>query len=302
MLAATYALTGDMKAFSSLLPNGFSGERATRSMDGSFYSYIRDESISLATLLQAQPDNPQIPVLARHISEELKAEPWLSTQENSWALIALGKYSENAMKSTATATLTIDGVKAAELQAGDVTTVLHRDISNKKVEVTTSGSGIVYYYYETQGIPSDQNFKEEDSYLKVRKTFYDNSGMVISDLSSIKQDQLLVVDISLTSLDNRYVSNVAVTDMLPACFEIENPRINPEREMQWIKNKAEPDYMDIRDDRITLFVNVTPTTQDFYYMVRAVAKGKYVMGPVGADAMYDDTYHSYNGSGTVSVK
>ncbi len=62
MLAATYALTGDMKAFSSLLPNGFNGERATRAFDGSFYSYIRDESISLATLLQAQPDNAQIPV------------------------------------------------------------------------------------------------------------------------------------------------------------------------------------------------------------------------------------------------
>ncbi len=104
------------------------------------------------------------------------------------------------------------------------------------------------------------------------------------------------------SLDNNYVNNVAVTDILPACFEIENPRINPEREMTWITNKSEPDYMDIRDDRITLFTNVAPSEQHFYYMVRAVAKGKYVMGPVGADAMYDDTYHSYNGAGFVTVK
>ena len=63
MLAASYALAGDKKAFSSLLPSGFSGERATRSLSGNFGSYIRDESISLATLLQAQPDNPQIPIL-----------------------------------------------------------------------------------------------------------------------------------------------------------------------------------------------------------------------------------------------
>lgn len=302
MLAATYALIGDMRAFSSILPNGFAGERAARCTEGSFYSYIRDESLSLAALLQAQPDNPQIPILAQHISEDLKSEPWLSTQENAWALIALGKYSENALKSTATATLTVNGIKSAELKATDITTVLHQDLSNKKVQISSAGSGILYYYYETQGIPSGNQFKEDDSYLKVRKSFYDESGMRISDLNSIKQDQLLVVDISISSLDNRFVSNVAVTDMLPACFEIENPRINPDREMQWIKNKSEPDFMDIRDDRITLFVNVNPTDQHFYYLVRAVAKGKYVMGPVGADAMYDDTYHSYNGAGVVTVK
>jgi uncharacterized protein YfaS (alpha-2-macroglobulin family) len=302
MLAASYALTGDMRAFSALLPNGFAGERAARSMDGSFYSYIRDESISLATLVEAQPDNAQIPVLARHLSEELKTYPWLSTQENAWALIALGKYSQNANNSTADVTLTIDGAKAAELPSGQVTVVLHKDISNHKVQVSSSGQGIVYYYYETQGIPTGQSFKEEDSYLKVRKTFYTNSGSVINDLNSVQQDQLLVVELTLSSTDNSYVNNIAVTDILPACFEIENPRINPEREMDWIKNKAEPDYMDIRDDRITLFVNATPSDQHYYYMVRAVAKGKYVMGPVGADAMYDDTYHSYNGAGFVTVK
>jgi len=302
MLAATYALTGDMGAFKSLLPNGFSGERATRSLDGSFYSYIRDESLSLATLLQAQPDNAQIPVLARHLSEELKTYPWLSTQENAWALIALGKYSQNALKSTAAATIMIDGAKAGELQPGDVTAVVHRDISNKKVQVSTSGSGILYYYYETQGIPSGSDFKEEDSYMKVRKSFFNNKGMPINDLSNVRQDDLLVVELTLSSLDNSYVNNVAVTDILPACFEIENPRINPERDMPWITNKAEPDNMDIRDDRITLFTSATPSEKHYYYIVRVVAKGKYVMGPVGADAMYDDTYHSYNGAGFVTVK
>ncbi len=302
MLAATYALIGDMHAFSSILPNGFSGERAGRCPDGSLYSYIRDESISLTSLLQAQPDNQQIPVLAKHISEDLKTEPWLSTQENAWGLIALGKYSENAINSTASAVLTINGIKSAELNPGDVTTTLREDINNKNVQISSSGSGILYYYYETQGIPSGNTFKENDSYLKVRKSFYDGAGNRIEGLNSIKEDQLLVVKIDISTLDNRYVPNVAVTDMLPACFEIENPRINPEREMQWIKDKSDPDYMDIRDDRITLFVNVTPAEQHFYYEVRAVAQGKYIMGPIGADAMYDDTYHSYSGEGTVTVK
>ncbi|HXP50238.1 MAG TPA: alpha-2-macroglobulin family protein, partial [Bacteroidia bacterium] len=301
MLAAAYALSGDMRAFSSMLPNGFDGERATRNLTGSFYSYMRDESISLATLVDAQPDNPQIPILARHISEELKKDAWYSTQENAFALIALGKLSQNAVKSSATASIYINGVKAGDISPDQLTTVIHQDITNKKVEIKTSGSGYVYYYYETQGIPVGNKFKEDDSYMKVRKSFYDNSGNPLTDLN-FKENQLVVVKVHVESMDNRYVQNVAITDIIPACFEIENPRINPERELQWIKDKAIPDFMDIRDDRITFFVNVTPHGQDFYYLVRVVATGKYVMGPVGADAMYDDSYHSYSGSGTVIVK
>jgi uncharacterized protein YfaS (alpha-2-macroglobulin family) len=301
MLAAAYALSGDMKAFSSMLPNGFAGERATRSLSGSFSSYLRDESISLATLVDAQPDNAQIPILARHISEELKKDSWYSTQENAFALIALGKLSQNAIKSNAAASIWINGTKAGEISADQLTAVVKQDITNKKVEIKTTGTGHVYYYYETQGIPTGNQFKEEDSYMKVRKSYYDNSGNQLTDMN-FKENQLVVVKVHIESLDNRYVDNVAITDILPACFEIENPRINPERELQWIKDKATPDYMDIRDDRITFFVNVNPKGEDFYYLVRVVSTGKYVMGPVGADAMYDDSYHSYSGSGSVIVK
>ncbi len=301
MLAASYAMTGDKSAFSSLLPAGFSGERATRSLNGNFGSYIRDESISLAALLQAQPENPQIPILAKHISEELKKEPWLSTQEEGFALIALGKFSQNAVNSKVSASLWIDGVKVGEMGPDEVSFKVKQDISNKKVEIRTQGTGEVYYYCETQGIPAGNKFKEEDSYLKVRKTFYNTKGEEIAD-GHFKQNQLIVVKVSVESLDNNEVDNVAITDVIPACFEIENPRLNPEREFSWIKNKAEADFMDIRDDRVTYFTNVSANKQDYYYLARVVAKGKYVMGPVAADAMYDGSYHSYNGSGHVEVQ
>ena len=300
MLAASYALAGDKNAYSSLLPAGFEGERATRSLGGNFGSYIRDESISLATLLSADPGNSQIPILARHISEDLKKETWLSTQEEAFALIALGKLSQNA--TNATATLWINGVKVGELGPNDMTYTVKQDVNNKKVELRTTGStGFVYYYYETKGIPTGNKFKEEDSYLKVRKAFYNSKGEEITN-NQFKQNELVVVKVTVQSLDNSTVDNVAICDVIPACFEIENPRLNPEREFNWIKDKAEADYMDIRDDRVTYFTNVSSNKMDYYYLVRVVAKGKYVMGPVGADAMYDGSYHSYSGSGHVEVQ
>ena len=56
-------------------------------------------------------------------------------------------------------------------------------------------------------------------------------------------------------------------------------------------------HLDVRDDRIHFFVDANYNKQTYYYAVRAVSPGKYKMGPVSADAMYNGEYHSYNGAG-----
>ena len=71
--------------------------------------------------------------------------------------------------------------------------------------------------------------------------------------------------------------------------------------MEWIKDDAIPLAMDIRDDRINLFVNAYNIVQNYYYTVRAVSPGVLKMGPVSADAMYNGEYHSYNGGGMIKV-
>ncbi len=72
--------------------------------------------------------------------------------------------------------------------------------------------------------------------------------------------------------------------------------------MDWIKNAATPTSLDVRDDRINMFVDMYSNRQVYYYAVRAVTPGVYHMGPVSADAMYNGEYHSYNGGGTVVVE
>ena len=112
---------------------------------------------------------------------------------------------------------------------------------------------------------------------------------------------MIAVKVTLINLERSKVDNVVVTDMLPAGFEIENPRLTDREEMSWIKDEATPSYFDVRDDRIHFFVNVNSVPQNFYYLVRAVSTGTFHMGPVSADAMYNGEYHSYNGATTVQV-
>ena len=119
--------------------------------------------------------------------------------------------------------------------------------------------------------------------------------------NTFKQNDLIIVQITLEKSYSNDVDNIVITDMLPAGFEIENPRTKEIPGMDWIKNESTPTAMDVRDDRINLFVNAYDDKQTYYYAVRAVSPGVYKMGPVSADAMYNGEYHSYNGAGTIKV-
>jgi uncharacterized protein YfaS (alpha-2-macroglobulin family) len=94
---------------------------------------------------------------------------------------------------------------------------------------------------------------------------------------------------------------VVITDLLPAGFEIENPRTKEIPGMDWIKDASTPTALDVRDDRIHFFVDATGNKQVYYYAVRAVSPGQYKMGPVSADAMYNGEYHSYHGAGMIRI-
>ena len=299
LLAAAYLLTGDEASYQKLLPAGMQAVHSQRSFGGSFYSHTRDLAIILSTLLDVDPDNPQIPVFSKALSLELKQQAWLSTQESSFALMALGKLSNQARKSTVEAAVRISGAEAGSFTGQDLT--LSEDLNNKRVELVTTGQGTLYYSYGVEGISASGKITEEDRHMQVRKAFFTRDGTPVSSMV-FGQNDLIVVQISVRSELLSQIEHVAITDVLPACFEIENPRLNPERELAWIKDAGYPDYLDIRDDRISFFTMATREWKHFYYTVRAVSTGEYKMGPVNAEAMYNGEYHSYSGGGTVTVR
>nr|MBP6687947.1 hypothetical protein [Lacibacter sp.] len=151
-----------------------------------------------------------------------------------------------------------------------------------------------------EGVSATGDYKEEDSYLKVRRQFYSRYGQAING-NTFKQNDLIVVKITIEKSFATSVENVVITDLLPAGFEIENPRTKELPGMDWIKDASNPTALDVRDDRIHFFVDLNSGRQTYYYAVRAVSPGLYRMGPVSADAMYNGEYHSYHGAGVVKV-
>lgn len=299
LLSAAYATAGDKKSFTALLPSSFTGEESVAQTGGSYYSDIRDEAISLNALIDVDPANSQIPVMAKHVSEKLKSRQWLSTQERAFAFLALGKLARSANKSDATAEIVVNGNTIAKIDNGQWKAGKN-DLKSANFQIVTKGSGRLYYFWQAEGISSTGSYKQEDNYLKVRKRFYDRSGKELNG-TTFRQNELIIVGITLERSFSTDIENVVITDLLPAGFEIENPRTKEIPGMNWIKDASEPTSLDVRDDRIHFFVNATGNKQVYYYAVRAVSPGVYKMGPVSADAMYNGEYHSYNGAGTIRV-
>ncbi|MEZ5009596.1 MAG: alpha-2-macroglobulin family protein, partial [Chitinophagales bacterium] len=299
LLACAFIMSDDIASSRKLLPGAFQGERSVPVSGGSFYSYIRDLAISTNALIEAQPDHPQIPDMVKLLSSEMGNKKYLNTQESAFGFLALGKYARLRPIGKATATLTKNGSQVAQFTGKDVWYDVKE--SNAPIDIKVSGEGSIYYFVESQGIPADGKVMNRDNHLKVRRSYYDRNKKLISN-GQFEQNDLIVVKITLQSLTGRYIENVAVTDILPAGFEIENARITEMPDLDWVNTEMNYDYRDIRDDRIFFFTTATGTEQSFYYLAIAVTPGTYQLGPVSADAMYNGEFHSYYGSGSVVVK
>jgi uncharacterized protein YfaS (alpha-2-macroglobulin family) len=299
LLSAAYAVAGDKRAFAQFLPTAFSGEVSVKQTGGSFYSPLRDEAIALNALLDADPGNAQVPEMARHISDWLKNERYLNTQEQAFSLLALGKLARSAAKTNATAEIRSNGNVIGRSNGNDWKSE-KGTLQPSAIEISTKGNGRLYYSWQAEGISSTGSYTQEDKYLKVRRTFYDRYGRLISN-NTFKQNDLVIIGITLEKTFSTPIENIVITDLLPAGFEIENARTKELPGMEWIKGASEPVALDVRDDRIHFFVDAHAPKQTFYYAARAVSPGFFRQGPVSADALYNGAYHSYHGAGVIRI-
>jgi alpha-2-macroglobulin len=307
LLATAYARLGDESSAGTLLPKAFTSDAIGRETGDSYSSPIRNTALVLSNLIDTNPDNLQIPTLARQLGTSVQQAAYLNTQEAAFAFLALGKLARQNANSTATATLAGVGKSLGTFSGEDLT--LRRLPTGKPLTLSAKGSGSVYYFGQSEGVPTSGNVPDEDAGLIVRRTYLTREG---APQSRFRQNDLVVVKLTVSSQNGLPVKNVVLTDLLPAGFEVENPRLTgdagsgtggEQRSLSWIKGAATPDHFDIRDDRVNYYLSVDGAqTKTFYYMVRAVTRGNFVVGPASADAMYNPDFHSYNGAGRVVVE
>jgi len=299
LLAGSFALMGRWNNYYEIVPSAFTPERTDRLTGGCFDSDIRANAIMLNVLLEVEPASKQIPSIVKYLTQN--ADRMYSTQETSFALLALGKAASLNAEANVTVDILMDGKSINKFSGKDLT-VTDDKLNAANITLKASGKGEVYYFWSAEGVKTNEKVKEEDSYMQIRRSFYSyKTGRLIPDFR-FYQGELIVCKIELTGYD-RNAENIVITDLIPAGFEIENPRLNPATELKWIpKNPMNVQFMDIRDDRLLLFTGLKRNqTNDFYYLLRVVNQGTYQLPVIGAEAMYDQEYHSYHGAGVVKI-
>ncbi len=300
-LAGAFALSGDVETALSMLPEEIVlDDKETRDSGRNFDSSIRAQAIILDVLVEIKEDHPAITKLVESLTEAAaKGQRWTNTQENAFALLALGKFLNKRPNQKYTGTLTRNGAHFANF---DSTSARHTgsDWDGEKIDITVKGEGTCYYYWEAFGISRDSYIEEYGRELQLTRRYLTPDGSRVKN--NFKQGELVIAEITVEALTSN-LANVAVVDMLPAGFEIENPRLVTREGASTANRKGyRPSYVDIRDDRLVFYGTFQLRRQErFYYALRAVTEGTFTVPPVSAEAMYDPTKSAVASMGTIQI-
>jgi len=300
LLAGAVGMSGDIDFARSRIPLDIQPDLTDPETGGNFSSGVRSTAIMLDVLLEVDPGNPAIGVLAESLAERARANQWYSTQSNSWALMALGKLFANKDYPTFTGSVDLSDGTSFPIDSSKFE-LIRNDLAGKRVNISVEGAGDCYYYWLSSGMSPDPVSKEFTRGIKIRRDYLDERGLPL-DRRNVKLGQQAVVRITIEAPTQR-LENVVINDMLPAGFEIENPRLKNSPRFSWVPRQDwQFDHMDIRDDRLLMFMTLPRQSErKIYYVVRAIAAGEFKVPSVAAECMYNPVISGAGSSNVVTI-
>jgi uncharacterized protein YfaS (alpha-2-macroglobulin family) len=170
--------------------------------------------------------------------------------------------------------------------------------------VTNNGDTSLDAVISVSGAPTTPEPPAEHGF-KLERQFYTLGGEE-ADANHAKQNDRFVVLLTVTEPQPQF-ARVALTDYVPAGFEIDNPHLVSSGDtgtLDWISNAGEPTYTEFRDDRFTAAFerrSSDPTTYSVAYVVRAVSPGSYVLPQAVIEDMYRPDRFGRTETGAVEV-
>jgi uncharacterized protein YfaS (alpha-2-macroglobulin family) len=309
LLASAYQLAGKPDVAKSMAGTGtVQAFVFPDSNPYTFGSLLRDRAIVLQALTLLGRD-AEANALVEEISAQLSSEDWYSTQSVAFALVAVAQntgtkpfagfaFDYSAGKATATvkAEAPLATVKLAAPPAGGLPLSVKND-GDRKLFVTAS----------VRAVPRSGEEDASAKGLLVTVSYTDADGEAV-DIAKVPQGMDLIAQVSVKNLGKRRLDNLALTQILPAGWEIRNDRLegadttgersveNPRAAFWWApaewreQSMRTAEYVDIRDDRVNRYFGLRPSeTIYFETRVNAAYIGRYYLPGASVEAMYDAT-------------
>lgn len=162
----------------------------------------------------------------------------------------------------------------------------------EKIIVNGNGKLNLFYQVINAGFSAEPPVESHNG-IEIYREYLDSKGNVqntfgLGDVAEVR------IKLRATTDDIHY--NVAIVDMIPAGFEIDIESVRSSR------SGFDPDYIDIREDRVVLFGTVEPRSNEFSYKIRAVNPGTFKVPPSYGESMYDQTIWSVRPLEDIVVK
>ncbi len=281
-----------------------------RTLDTLYGSAARDLALALTAWLDIEPAAPETADAARRLIEQGPKGEWGTTQDNAWALFALGLRAARlpAKPEPFTATFTAPGEKAVRPVTHEKSLYWRLPAGtswSEPVSLVNQGTGAMPYSIMMEYVPAQPPAPDANAapqMIVVERTLLNEKGEELPASAAHQQGDRVVVRLHLDPRD-RAMDQVVITELLPAGLELENPNIAAAQELSWIpKNAGAGHRTEMRDDRLLVFSTSFKEPFDLYYTARAVTPGRYVWPGARAEAMYDPALSGASAEGACEVR
>lgn len=238
------------------------------------------------------------------ILSALRSKNWHSTQETAYSLLALSNIVDNSSKEIIKGIIDIDGTKTEYSTENQYRMKIDENAKNIKVIPGIDGNTYVNYYLE--GVLLNDEIEDYADGFNIERNFYTDEGNKIN-VDNVKSGDTfwLEVVVSPTKAFTDDLENIALVQILPSGWEIENLRLLGLKAPSWVEEKEKEtkiSYTDIRDDRIMWFFNYSGRgIKRFLVKLNAVTRGEFDFPGTTLEAMYDNNYKAYKKGGKVKV-
>jgi uncharacterized protein YfaS (alpha-2-macroglobulin family) len=297
LLAAAFATSGRPEVAAGLLDVR---NTQTEPEYNNFYygSELRDKAIILYTLTLLKNDEQALPLL-KTICENFNNDSWFSTQSVAWGLYAYMKWTESLpgdKNSPSKIKITFNGTKSEQ-------TILSKEVWSKDLRQNNENNSLVvennsdkplYVTLTRKGVPMVSDIAREDKGLSMKIDYMDMSLKPV-DQKNLKQGSDFMMIVKVTNNTFTLVDNIALTEMVPSGWEIQNTRLF---EADYGIKESAYDYRDFRDDRVNTYFSLTQgQTKTFVLILNAAYKGEFYQPSVWCEAMYiANCYSRYPGN------
>ena len=277
------------------------------------YDYYGTPLRDLAGLTAVAADSDQAALVAPLIDKANAINTdlnWTTTQEKSWMLLAQWRL----LTSAPPLNVETMGATAAEASGQIVVTPALNELA-AGVSVRNAGDKAIWRTVSATGVPVSP-LPPADEGVSVSKAYYNLDGTP-ANLGALKQNDQVVVVIEGTMRDRAF-RQMALTDLIPAGFEIEGPvQANEEGRSvyPWIEKLSYANIQEARDDRYVAAFRVgysyrmrpeeearTPMPSfRFAYIVRATVPGTFAQPAVLVEDMYAPRVIGRTAMGSVTI-